>query len=81
LVDGNSGYSLLSGQIREVAVRNGGSGAHLALAMDAWAGGDRERTMLHLKVANAINPESINVMRYAATHSAQSSDPNKLDLN
>lgn len=81
LVDGNSGYSLLSGQIREVVVRNGGSGAHLAMAMDAWASGDRERTMLHLKVANAINPESINVMRYAATHSAQSSDPNKLDLN
>jgi len=81
VVDISSGYSLLTGQMMDVAVRSGGSGAHLALALDAWVGGNTNKARIHFKLANAIHPNAMVVARYAATYAASSSDPNKLDLN
>ncbi len=81
VVDSSSGYSLLTGQIREVLVRSGGSAPHLAMALDAWKGGNAKKAQMHLKLAHAIHPNASVAARYAATSSAGSSDPNKLDLN
>ncbi|MFC4991786.1 tetratricopeptide repeat protein [Rubritalea tangerina] len=81
VIDTSSGYSLLTGQIMEVVVRSGGSAAHLAMALDAWVGGNRSKTEFHLKLARAIHPNATVAARYAATSAARSSDPNQLDLN
>lgn len=77
----SSGYCLLSGQIVDVAVQAGGSGAQLALAMDAWVGGDAEGTRFHMGLAHAIQPASLKVIRYAATSSAKAGLGSKLDFN
>ena len=80
VVDPASGYSLLSGQIMNVTVRDGGAGAHLAMAMEAWAGDDAELTKLHLSIAEAVGSSASKVVRYAARSSAQKGSTNQLDL-
>jgi len=81
VVDPASGYSLLSGQILDVAVNAGGSAAQLAMAMDAWVGGDSEKTKFHVDLARVVHPESLDVLRYAATASAKSGVSKQLDFN
>ena len=63
-----------------VTVRDGGAGAHLAMAMEAWAGDDAELTKLHLSIAEAVGSSASKVVRYAARSSAQKGSTNQLDL-
>jgi|GEM_PF-2334472 hypothetical protein len=81
LVDVASGYSLLSGQMLEVLVNAGGSGAHLAMAMDAWVGGDKVKAKLHVGLSNSVSPSSLIVLRSAATASAKGGSADQLDFN
>ena len=71
IIDPDSGYPLLTGQILDVVVKRGGVSAHLARGMDAWVEGRDERTKFHFAVANGLNPRALDVVRYAALYLAR----------
>jgi hypothetical protein len=71
IIDPASGYPLLSGQILDVVATRGGVAAHLARGMDAWVEGNDRGANLHFKVASALSPNALGVMRYAALYLAR----------
>jgi hypothetical protein len=71
IIDPDSGYPLLSGQILDVVVKRGGAAAHLARGMDAWVEGNDRSAQLHFTIADAIDESALKVMRYAALYLAR----------
>lgn len=80
VVNSSASYSLLSGQILDVAVNDGGCGAHLALGMEAWLQNDLDVAELHFNVAYAVQPSSLDVLRAAARDLAKRSVEAQLDM-
>lgn len=70
IIDPDSGYPLLSGQILDVVARRGGTAAHLARGMDSWVEGNDRSAELHFSVANALDVNALKVMRHAAQYLA-----------
>jgi tetratricopeptide (TPR) repeat protein len=71
IIDPDSGYPLLSGQILDVVVKRGGAAAHLARGMDSWVEGNDRSAQLHFTIADAIDESALKVMRYAALYLAR----------
>lgn len=81
LLDTDSKFSVLTGQIVEALSLHGGAGCHLAMAIDRWYQGDYDAMKVHLRVARAIEPQALQIMGEAAVVIASKYAKGSLDFS
>ncbi|WP_205619030.1 hypothetical protein [Rubritalea marina] len=81
LLDSDSKFSVLTGQIVEALGRHGGAGCHLAMAIDRWYQGDYDAMKVHLLVARSLEPKAFDIMGEAAVVVARKYAKGDLDFS
>ena len=81
LLDSDSNFSVLTGQIVEALSVHGGAGCHLAMAIDRWYQGDFDAMKIHLLVAKALEPKAQLIMAETAVVIASKYSEGALDFS
>lgn len=81
LLDSDSNFSVLTGQIVEALSVHGGAGCHLAMAIDRWYQGDFDAMKVHLLIAKALEPKAHLIMGEAAVVIASKYAAGSLDFS